>query len=64
MRRHHSATTGMNIATTGVLFRKALIATTGTIRRTWACRTPLGRPITRVEIQEIPPVSCSPTTTT
>ena len=59
-----SATAGMNIATTGVLLRKALITATGVIRRSWAARRPVGRPSTEWAIQPMPPVSRRPATTT
>ncbi len=63
-RRLQSFTTGMNMATTGVLLMKALIAATGNIRRTCASTSDRGRPSTRSVTRWIAPVSVNPATTT
>src|SRR5690606_39535848 len=58
-----SSTTGTSIATIGVLFRNALIAVTGTIKRVSADGTLRGRPSNREPNACTAPVSVSPATT-
>ena len=58
-----SLITGINIATTGVLFRKALMPITGGIILNSAAFCPFGNPKTFCETQFIPPVWVKPVTT-
>ena len=62
--RAQSLTTGMNMATTGMLLRNALMAMTGPMSRANARRGPDGCPRTWRVIQARPPVCCKPATTT
>ena len=60
---HQSWTTGIIMATIGVLLRNALMPATGRHRRMVASRTFRGRPSIREAIQSMPPVSFRPATT-
>ena len=59
-----SSTTGMNIATTGVLLRKALSVVTGVSSRTSAERAVFGWPMIGAATNSIAPVWTNPATTT
>jgi hypothetical protein len=61
---HQPAITGMNIATTGVLLRTALVAATGSITRSWPSRTERGTPRSRSVSCAMAPVSVRPAATT
>ena len=63
-RRLQSWTTGSIIATSGVLFMKALINTVGNTMRVWAPVSDCGLPRTRLVNNVIAPVSRSPAATT
>src|SRR3990172_74519 len=62
--RAQSVTTGISIATTGVLLRKALPKATGNTNLVWALRTETGRPRTWRMREAKAPVSLSAAATT